>query len=439
MAHKLGTLFTPALLSASLFAALASAEDLSLDQALNEVLHSPKVESAQSRSEQAHWKKVEAYSGFLPSLGVTANHLFNQKYLLTDVNFGGGPISVPQVIPDTSLVLSAQLSLFDGFASTQQLRSARALQEAADLESDWIQFQSVREVTLQFYKTLAAEALKNVAEQNLKTLTDHLKDVRNFKAAGVSTAYDVLRVEVQVSEASSEILNSTDNLVAARARLDDLLGVESDTRVLKGNLPVLDTKIVESLNYSPAERKDLSATDERSRGAALRASAVNKFWVPKISLFGNYQIYNNRNNRLWDSAANRNAYQIGVSLNWNIFDGMGSIARSQQGAEERFQSEKLAQMARLRGPRDFDFWKRKFNYYCTVYKSRLNDVSKADESVRLAKEGRKAGVRTNTDLLDAETELFRAQAGVVNAQLGSIDSLINLELATGRELYSFRK
>lgn len=439
MAYKLRNLFTPALLSASLFATLSSAEELTLEKALNEVLRSPKVESAESRAEQAHWKKVEAYSGFLPSLGVTANHLFKQKYLLTDVNLGGGPVSVPQIIPDTNIVLGAQLPIFDGFSSTQQLRSARALQEAADLEADWTKFQASREVTLQFYKTLAAEALKNVAEQNLKTLNDHLKDVRNFKAAGISTAYDVLRVEVQVSEANSEILNSTDNLIAARARLDEILGVESDSRSLQGTLPVLDANIIEKLSYTATDRKDLSAANERARGAALRASAVNKFWVPKISLFGNYQIYNNRNNSLWDSDANRNAYQIGVSLNWNIFDGMASIARSKQAAEDRFQSERLVHVGRIKAPRDFDFWKRKFNYYCTVYKSRLNDVSKANESVRLAKEGRKAGVRTNTDLLDAETELFRAQAGVVNAQLGSIDSLINLELATGRELYSLRK
>ena len=76
-------------------------------------------------------------------------------------------------------------------------------------------------------------------------------------------------------------------------------------------------------------------------------------------------------------------------------------------------------------------------YFCDVYRSRLGDIEKARESVRLARVGRKVGARTNTELLDAESDLYRAQAGVVNSQLGAIEALLNLELATGRTLYRF--
>jgi outer membrane protein TolC len=116
---------------------------------------------------------------------------------------------------------------------------------------------------------------------------------------------------------------------------------------------------------------------------------------------------------------------------------MYSIGKAGQAAEQYFQADKNLRQTQIKSKQDFDFWKRKFKYYCTVYKARVSDVEKANESVRLARIGHRAGVRTNTDLLDAELELFHARAGAVNAQEGAIEALINLEMATGQKLYEF--
>ncbi len=92
------------------------------------------------------------------------------------------------------------------------------------------QFQLQRQIILQYYKALAAQTLEDVANQNVKTLEDHLKDVNLFKKAGMFTNYDVLRVDVQVSEAKSELLNSVDNSVLSRAKLAEHLGNDSERR-----------------------------------------------------------------------------------------------------------------------------------------------------------------------------------------------------------------
>jgi outer membrane protein TolC len=59
-------------------------------------------------------------------------------------------------------------------------------------------------------------------------------------------------------------------------------------------------------------------------------------------------------------------------------------------------------------------------------------VDKAQESVRLATLGQKAGTRTTTEVLDAELDSFRSSAGVVSAQMDAAEALINLELALGK-------
>ena len=415
------------------------ATGLSLSEAVTEALSSsPKVERAQSKSEEASWARAESLNGFLPRVDASANYLLEKKYILTDITLPGSPapLSIPGVVPTSIFTLNAQLPLFDGLANVDRLRAARSIERSAQNDYEWTRFSIAQDVTILFYKALGAKLLKDVAEQNLTTLNDHLKDVTLFKKAGVSTNYDVLRVEVQVSEAKSELMNATDNIEISRSRLAEALGKSVDERPLIGDLPQPNESWIATLDFSvPTERKDLVALEERSAGIALQDTAAGRFWVPKIALYGQYQYYNNRNDTLSDWQNYRKAYQVGINANWNIFDGMTSIARSRQVAEQKVQTEKTLEIARIHSKQELDLWKRKFLYLCSVYRSRQSDVEKVTESVRLAKEGRKAGIRTNTELLDAEAELYRAQAGLLNSQIGALEALSNLESSLGRKIH----
>ena len=427
------------ILSPALLLTLASpavaADAVTLDQALDKFSHSPRVERAQSAAEEASWRRVEANAGFLPTLTGQGQRLVNRKWALTDVSFGNGPVSVPQILPTTYYGLGLQWTVFDGFANFDRWRSAKAYEVAGRQDFDWARFQGERDVILLFYKALAAQTLRDVAEQNIKTLEDHLEDTRLFKRTGVTTKFDVLRVEVQTSEARSELMNANDAVAVSVLRLGEAIGDEAGVKGITGQLPVLPIEIAKDLNYDEGQRSDLRALESRVKGASEASDAAAKYWVPRISLLGNYQQYNNIDDSITSNF--REAYSVGVGLTWNIFDGAASYAKHREAVESRTQAEKGLILARLKSKSDFEFWKRRYVYFASVYKARQGDIEKSAESVRLAREGRKVGTRTNTDLLDAELELFRARAGLVNAQIGSIEALINLEIATGRPLFRF--
>lgn len=424
--------------AALLMAANAQAQSVTLPQALEKIGVAPKVERAKSVAEEASWKKVESYSGFLPKLDFTASYLLDKKYMLVDINLGSGPASIQQVIPTTNFALGGSWLLFDGFANVDRYMAASEGAEAGRKDYNWAKFQQEREIILLFYRALAAQSLKQVAEQNVKTLEDHLNDARLLKKSGMSTNYDVLQVEVRSSEARSEILNANDNVNVAVLRLGEAIGQDYSQAELSGKLPEFANTSISSLKDKDiSERQDIAALRHRVNSLEQSTDASGKHWVPKVALVGNYQKYNNINSRFDDKDALRDAYSVGVQLSWNLFDGMASTARDHQVIEQRYQTEKTLQMAQDKANNDLELWKRKFNYYISVYEARKSDVQKATESMRLAKEGRRAGVRTNTDLLDAELELFRASAGVVNAQIGAVEALVNLELASGQKLYQF--
>lgn len=434
------TLLIISLYSFSVFAEVTPAPAvISIQEVISETAHdSLQIQKAESSYKESQWRKREAYSGFLPTLTGGVNYLTDKKYMLVDVDFGGSQVTIPQIIPTTLYTLQATWPIFDGFASTNRYLSGSANEDSARSELEWTQFSTTRQAILQFYRVLASQILKDVAEQNVKTLSDHLKDVQAFKKAGVSTQYDVLRVEVQVSEAQSEILNSQDSLELAQLRLGEVLGKETESRKPVGQLPVLKESLLQGLEKSSVEdRKDLLALKQKMQGAHYLESSANRYWIPKIFLVGQYQKYNNRNDRFDDDAAFRDAYQVGVNLTWNLFDGLASTSRSGIAEQQALQIEKTYRMAQIKAQNEYEFWKRKYLYFCTVYQSRVNDITRSTEAVRLAREGRRAGTRTNTELLDAETDLYRAKAGQVNAQIGAVEALINLELSSGKKLYDF--
>lgn len=418
-----------------------SANALTLHEAVSEALgSSPVVQRSQSASEEAKWKKVEGYSGFLPTVSANATYLFDKKYALTNVRLGGATSDtiVPQIVPNSQLVLTTSYPLFEGFSSVNRLSAAKEGANAANSELEWNKFKTEMDVTLAYYRSLGNKILKDVAAQNLKVLQDHLKDVKLFKQSGMATNYDVIRVEVQVSNAETDLLNADDNIAISEQNLLEILGKDKGSVDVTGELPVLDESVVKSItNADVHNRLDVQAQKSRVNSLSYNDSASGAFWVPRLSAFYQYQYYNNLNTSLTDTDQYRSAYQLGLQLTWNIFDAGVSFAKSKQTTEQLVQAESSYRITELKAQKELEIWKRKYNYYANLYRARVNDIAKSKESVRLAREGQRVGARTNTDLLDAEADLYRSQAGAVNAQLGAIEALVNLQTSIGQKVYNF--
>jgi len=248
---------------------------------------------------------------------------------------------------------------------------------------------------------------------------------------GAATGYDVLRIEVQLNEAKTDLISANDQVVITREDLDETLGNASDPRTLQGELPVpdptLETKIGE---LDLPGRSDFQAASMRTDSLAQAESEALSFWIPKLSLSGQYSFYNDLDSSLANTSLFRSAYSVGLFLSWNLFDG-SAYARAKEASSKTIQSEKDLEAKRLHLPHDLTSWKKRYHYSTALYSARRSDVEKSLETVRLAQEGYRAGTRTSTEILDAELDLIRARAGVVNAQLASVEALINLELAIG--------
>jgi outer membrane protein TolC len=414
-----------------------AAEALTLEKALEEGrAHSPVYLRAQAVADEASARAFEAMAGYLPRLSVGANRLLAFRYqtIPLPAGFGAPGAEFSAIIPQTTLSLGVNINLFDGFQTTNTYRAARLVKDAAQRDAARVALQLEDDIRLRYFEALAAQLLAEVADQNVKTLQDHLNKAKALLRGGGATKLDTLRVDVQLSEAIPEQISARDNVALTRAALSETVGIENDARPLEGVLPIPDSaRLPADLKLEATQRDDLQALAARADAAAKIRLAAKSVWFPRINFMAETQYYNSHDSSWFDSDQFRNAYTVGLNLSWSIFDA-GAIARSQVISAQQIEAESTMNDAMLRAPLEFDRWKRRFLSNVQLYKARTHAIESAQEGVRLAHLGYEAGTRTSTDLLDTELDLFRARAGAVRAQLEAGLAFINLELAVGHHL-----
>lgn len=410
---------------------------LSLEEAYKQAsLESHEIKTLQLEVQAAGWSETKAYSQFLPKLDLVGSRLLDNRFMEIETNISGMNFISKAIQPYTLIGVTSSLSLFSGFRSINELDAARYEKEVAEQRLARAQEKKRTEIRSLFYRALGSELLVQVAEQNIHTLEEHLNEMSSRVRSGVSTRFDVLRTEVQLEDAKSEKILAENNVNNDRAKLFEALGKSDDKTPLVGALP----ENFEQINLSQLQIQEQNRSDraaliaEQARNQKL-AQAAKAHWLPQISLYGNYDWYNNINTTISGSDAKyKPEYAVGIKLTWNIFDGGFSYA-SQKQAQIRndITNQQLAKMD-LNIPATLEESKRLFTYHTHNYKAKLSSIRKAEEAVRLARGGLKAGTRTNTEVLDAVVDLNKAKASAIKSQLEAIEAIGQLELSLGYKL-----
>jgi outer membrane protein len=407
-----------------------SSATVSLEEATQQAIgNSPQLDETRAQAERAKWQRLESLSGFLPSVTLGGHWYFLERTPYFNLNFGTTSItSLSPASPWYDGEVSVKVPIFDGLRNFDRLDAAGKQGHAADLQVDWGTYELRQQVRLTYNSVLEAKQLAIVAAEDVRDLEDHRRLIQDQLRAGVTTRVDILRVDSQLSFANSEKTNAEDEVKIQLRQLTQLMGEQYDDRDVTGSLPVpsdADLHAIESAK--PESRSDIEALSLTTDAANEQHRAASKWWVPTFSLVGNYDAYSGQQLKL-------TAYSVGVAMNINIFDGLVSYSRSKEAIETERIADRTEAQSRLQAETDFETYRRRYRYNLERYRARVDDVARATESVRLARLGFKAGTQTNTDVLDAEQDLFNARSNEVQAQYGALESLVRFELALGRNV-----
>ncbi len=260
--------------------------------------------------------------------------------------------------------------------------------------------------------------------------TRSLSDAQLQEKAGVGTKFDILRAQVQLATANQDLTSSQGQQQTSQKKIAQLLSVNENTEYKAADavkeLGTWNYSLEDSLVVAFKNRPELKQQLVRrsvSEQQQLIASAADS---AQVSLFANYTLGKtiSGTNPLQDN------YSAGARLSWNFFDGGAAGSRSNQ--EKVNQEIAENQFTTTRNQIRFEI-EQAFNSLGTNRKNIITStqaLKQAEESLKLARLRFQAGVGTQTDVIQAQTELARARGNRITAIISYNRSLSILRTAT---------
>ena len=239
----------------------------------------------------------------------------------------------------------------------------------------------------------------------------------------------MLRAEVDLADAQQRLTSAiADQRTAIRQLVETLsLGqqVELATADEIAKAGVWDTSLEESIILGYENRVELEQFLRR-REINRQQKRINLSSIrPQLSVFATYDFLEQSD----DDINIQDGYTVGARLQWTIFDGGRAVARARQSDKDIEIDE--VNFANQRNEIRVEVEQAFFNLEANLENIATTEkaVELGEESLRLARLRFQAGVGTQTDVIEAQSDLTTARGNRLRAIIDYNQSLNQLQRA----------
>lgn len=287
-------------------------------------------------------------------------------------------------------------------------------------------------LTSVFYKIAELEKLLVATDGNVKQLEAHKKDVELLYKTGAVAYLDLLKTEVQLAYAIEQRLIVNNNLESAYELLKSLMGMDDmENRieiVYHESTPLILPSLEESIARAFDQRPEYRAVAKKKKIYEERVKIAQGKRLPDVYVAGEY------GGKAGDNLAFKENWFFGARLSIPVFDGgliSAEINRERTELQKVVEEERSLKLAITREVRDA--------YLNIASAKERTDVAKktidsAKENVRIERLKYQTGAGTNTDYLDAQTDLLRTEADYFRAYFDEEVARAALRKAIGEEM-----
>lgn len=425
-------------------AAGAQRRPLSLDEALAAGLESsPALHASRARVDASAAGARETSALRLPSLKLGGGYtrLSEVPDFQVTLPVSPDPITVSRSYFDNfNLRLGLQQPLFTGFRLEAGARSARLLEAAAgrDLEKDRAEF--VFAVKSAYWGLARAREFEKAIDETLRQVSEHLKDVRAFFDQGLLTRNEVLRAELELSNARIMKIDARDAAEVALTALASLIGLPLDADVelttspesQAARLPApADAEDASPVERALANRPEIRSADLRVEASEWGVKAARSGFYPQIFLAGNYYYLRPNPRFLPALDAFKGTWDLSVSVSFDLWDWGQTRSRAEQAKARLAQARDARRL--LEDQAVLEVTQSRLAVDRAEEKVRVagQSVVLAEENFRVSRERFRQGVALNADVLDAEVALLQARLGRTQALIDLAVGRARLEKALG--------
>jgi len=386
---------------------------------------------------------AEARSGAFQQLSVSAQYMRNINLPVIFL-----PANSPPFNPTSSTIsfaIGSNNSYQGGLTLTQALYS-RQVGVALDIANTYKDFSDasyastkqsvILDVKKAFYGVLLMQKLVDANRQGLDVVKANYENIQSLYKHGQAAEFDLLRAEVQVANTEPSVISSENNLVLAVNGLKSLLSIPLDSNVVvKGDFTfaevppsVLDQGTRGALGTNPS----IQALSFQESMLDKNISVEQSAYFPSVYAFGAYQWQTQDNtfqfnNYLWAKIMN-----VGVTLSWNIFDGLRTPARVEQAKIDL----RKVQYTKLKAEEGLTIQVQSTLLKMDEAKRRIEgqekNIQQAEKAVSIAQTRYKSGVGTQLELLDTQVAMTLAQTNYAQAIYDYLVSEAEWEFAVGQ-------
>jgi len=271
------------------------------------------------------------------------------------------------------------------------------------------------QVTKLFFGALLCKRTLNLMEESYAQMQRHLEQVEKLYENGMAERLDLLRARVELSNIYTQVVRAKGQVDITVSALKSFLALSQDTElILKGKLRYepYEIELEEAIKIAINKRPDIIAmnlTKKIAEKALAIEGAQNK---PKLALVYNYDY--KKPLRMMENEWGTD-WNVTLAFSMPIFQGGSHIAKVKQ---------KKAQLKQMEyGLSQFEDAVRLDVKSCwlavqqekEILAYQEENVSRAEEALKLAEEKYRNGMITNLEYMDTQLVLTRAKLGWVSS------------------------
>ena len=378
---------------------------LTLEESIRLALENqPRIKGAQDRVKIQRAVLGVAMSAYYPTLRA------GQSY-------GASGARKSDTEQDGSVQLSFDYTLYNFGKREGAVQSERETLEATRFNSVATINDVILSVKQAYYQYLAFDALVRVREEAVKTRELLVNQARGFFEVGVRPKIDVARAEANLYSEQANLITAQNAAQIGLANLKNTIGVDE----LPGR-PVLPTEKIpiigptltldEARNTAYVTRPELKSFEAQRKAQDQNIAVARRNYLPDI-VFGADTGRGGKGNKsqfVWGGF-----WDVGVSVNFSIFDGLRTGYRVQQAMENY--SLILAQEEQTKQAIALEVETSYLRITASLGTIRANDaaVAAAKENLDLANGRYQVGVGTIIESTDAQTTYTDAQTRYIGS------------------------
>jgi outer membrane protein TolC len=342
----------------------------------------------------------------------------------------------PDVPDNVKVRLDLQWPVYTSGRVPALERAAVADQEAAGRDVNTFRAEVRLDVTRAFWSLVMARETVRVVEESVRRVESHLKDVKAMREVGLMAPNDVLSVEARHSRERVLLIEARNARDVAEADLRRAAGLAAgiviDPAVPAEPDPADLPAIAALLDEARLGRPERQALELRIAALRDRGTAASAGRKPMVSVAAGVD-YARPNPRNFPRAPEWNpGFDVGVNVAWALWDGgrvssdVAEVAANRRAAEER-----LAEFDRQL---EFDVTQRRLDIEAAraAVGAASDGVAAAAEAHRVVVNRFKAGLVSNTEVMEAQVALIQAQLERTRAATAVRLAMARLDRALGR-------